>query len=288
MRMKILARSKIMMLGILWAQTAPTVSPSQPQVLISFPKYQVPAFPNFSVVEIPNSSLPAIEFDLIGFPAQLSISTVRVYLNDKPLTPFLKIFRKTDGARILVELEQVPVGSTYLQPDVENLLVLLVADKLGRRYTGRISLIPKSSVVQPQLVTQRLQHSNPVVPPPEPPPTSPKIFWASELPDATTQENLMLHVQILDDYGLRYARIELNNRVIETIVVEAGIPTRKRGDFRRASNLPGSVSGSGKHLVVTIPLRLKKNANIIAVYAENIKGLNGFSKKTIIRHEVKK
>jgi len=79
---------------------------------------------------------------------------------------------------------------------------------------------------------------------------------------------LMLAAVVKDAEGLKRVVIEVNGKDEEEIVLENESPVRKRRGFMSSGKLAGEVTGDARLLRLSVPVKLGKAINVIAVRAE--------------------
>lgn len=271
----------LVLVGVTGAQQ---VSPVGPAIWLSLPAYGEVTFPNFSAVAVPTTEVGALQVIVREARTDLDISSIRVLLNNQPVSAFLTVNPTVLGARVGFDLSRVANPAFKLRPDGDNVLSFEALDRQRNRYFAQFLIRVNPGLARPELLSDvRLPVRRAFEPPPSYLP--PQIRWISPAADVAQTRILLLQAEVSDDYGLREVILEVNGKEIETIVLENGMPVRKRGGFRTAKKLPGTVEGDARRLLIHIPLELKKRINVLAVRAENIRGIYASDGQTVTLSE---
>src|SRR5438309_1559113 len=75
---------------------------AEPRVQLKLAAFPGSAFPNFSVLAIPAASQGALEIWLEDAQGEIKLSSVRVSLNEVPMTPFVTTNALPRGCRTIV------------------------------------------------------------------------------------------------------------------------------------------------------------------------------------------
>jgi hypothetical protein len=253
-----------------------------PAVVLVIPDYAGARFGNFSSILLPNAGPGKLEVILSNAASSITVHSVRMMLNNQPMAVFLATMPMTDGLRTVLDLQRASHPSYRLRPEGENSLTFEAVDQTGNRYFGQFFLRVAPGLSKPELAPAQptvLQKAF------EPPPSHqpPQIQWLPTDQPQVGGRTVWFKAEITDDYGLRAVILEVNGKELESIVLENGSPTRKRGGFRTARSLPGTVQGNGMRLTIEIPVELKKAVNVLAIRAENLRGLYGASSRTLAK-----
>lgn len=256
---------------------------AQPTLTLRFPGFAGASFPSSGAVIVPAALPSPPEIWLEDALAEIQLSTVRVRLNESPMTPFIELNSLPRGLRIRVKIGASLNAAFNLRPDGENLLTVDVADETRVTYAARFYLRVDPKAAMPQSAPSHDTAGATVRAPDRVYP--PVIRLTSDWPKQTTEKLLTLEAEVTDREGLRRIVIEVDGRDVEEIVLENEQPVRKQGGFVARGRLPGEVSGDARRISFAIPVRLTKEVTVVAVRAENTGGIRARADRAI---EVKK
>ncbi len=253
------------------------------EITLKIPGFENAVFSPSHTILVPGARIGALEVWLRNAAAEISLSSIRVHLNEQSVSTFAATNPLPNGVRTILRLDQTLNPALRISPDAENMLVFEAIDQLGNRYKARFFLSVDLSIAAPRVgaASHLVEPTGVVQPPPEY--ETPSFQWDKDLPAETTDELIVLQVTVTDRQGLRRLVIEKNGKDVEEIILENGRPVRKAKGFRVSSKLPGTVEGDGKSLVVSIPTELRKGTNTVVLRAENLVGLRASSDRTIQR-----
>ena len=253
---------------------------AEPLLTVRFPAAQGVAFPNFSSVLVPAAAAGTIEIWLEQALAAPQVSTIRVRLNEVPLTPFVSVNPVPRGVRLVVNLTRTLSPEYRLRPTGENLLAVSLSDEGQVSYQGQFYLIIDETVGAPRLAPSRT--AMPVAPVTGPPQhVAPSVTWISQWPARGTAGTIQLEAEVRDVEGISRIVIEVNGRDVEEVLLQNGLPVRKQNGWIARTKLPGEVSGDSSALRIAIPVKIRKGLNVVAVRAENALGLRSRADRTI-------
>jgi hypothetical protein len=256
------------------------VSHSEPRIVLALPAYGDVTFANFGAVAVPTPEVGLLQVIVSDARAELDISSIRMLLNNQPVSAFLTINPMVLGARVSVDFSRIANPAFKLRADGDNVLSFEALDRQRNRYFAQFLIRVQQDASRPQLLTDiRLPARKAFEPPPSYP--APRIRWISPATDVAQARTTVLEAEVLDEYGLRQVILEVNGKEIETVVLENGMPVRKRGGFRTPKRLPGTVEGDGRRLSISIPVELKKAINVLALRAENVRGMYASDGQTV-------
>jgi len=224
----------------------------------------------------------AVEIWVQGTLGDIEVSSVRVRLNEMPMTPFVSINQLPKGARIIVKIGATMNPDYNLKRDIENLLTFDSSDVGRVSYRGQFYLSRDETASVPRLAPTRVLAPRPVV---EPAPLErpPVVVFTSEWPTRASERVLLLAAEVTDQEGLRRIVVEVNGKDVEEVLLENEQPVRKKNGWIARGALPGTVVGDGKKITLSIPVSLNKEINIVAVRAENQLGLRTRIDRTVQR-----
>ncbi|HXG32046.1 MAG TPA: hypothetical protein VNJ11_01670 [Bryobacteraceae bacterium] len=254
-----------------------------PAIVLLTPDYGDAKFENFSAVTVPADDV-RLEVVLQEARSDIDLATVRLALNGESVLGFVSLNPLPKGLRVILDLSRVTHPIFRLQPERDNALSFEALDAQRNRYVGEFWVRVDRALAQPQLRAQRREATRVEV---EAPPafTAPRIRRIAPDQSTITAQVISFEAEISDDYGLREVVLEVNGKEVETIVFEFGTPVRKRGGFRTARRLPGAVTGDGHRVSISVPVEVKKPINVLAVRAENIKGMFSSDSYTVVRQK---
>ncbi len=263
------------------ATLASATAAAEPTITLKVPPF-APSFANFSSVILPASGYTTLEVILQGSLGEIQASTVRVTLNNMPMTPFVGINMMPGGTRAIIKLG-VSLNPDYtIRRDGESILTFAASDAGAISYRGQFYLTIDPNKTEPELARTtraRAQESGVVAPPQHLPPV---IALKSEWPARTSDRTLALHAEVTDEEGLRRIVIEVNGRDVEEVQLQNERPVRYQGGRIARGATAGEVTGTGTAISLNIPIRLAADRiNVVAVRAENIAGLSTRSDRTV-------
>lgn len=245
---------------------------AEPRVTLKIPGFPDATFANYSAVVLPPHLTAPPEVWIEDALGEIQLSSVRIRLNDMPMAPFLKLNPLPHGVRIIVRIGASLSPEYTLRDSGENLLSVEALDETKVTYQGRFYLVVGPDATAPRAAPARDTARGTTVKAPEQV-YPPEVRLTSEWPKATTERVMTLDAEITDREGLRRVVIEVDGRDVEEIVLENAQPVRKRDGFIPRTQLPGTVTGDARRLVISIPVRLTKDWSVVAVRAENAGGL---------------
>lgn len=258
-----------------------SVQASEPRCILRVPPFPAAEFPNFSAVTLPKQGYQALEILLEQTLEDVQPSTIRVTLNEMPMTPFVAINRMPRGVRVIVKLG-ISLSPDYaLRGEGENVLGFSAVDNSGVTYRGQFFLAIDPKADAPRLSASRARAgATGVEPPPENSP--PRVTITSDWPAVTAQRTLILAAHISDEAGLRRIVLEVNGKDVEEVVFHNERPVRKKNGKIARGALPGEVTGNGRQLGIRVPVTLGSDrVNVVAVRAENVLGLSTRADKAV-------
>lgn len=253
---------------------------AEPTLTVRFPATPGVAFANFSNVLVPAAAAGTIEIWLERALAAPQISTIRVRLNEVPLTPFVSVNPVPRGVRLVLNLGRTLNPEYRLRPTGENLLAVSLSDEGQVSYQGQFYLTIDETVSSPTLAPSRT--AMPVAPVTGPPQhVAPSVTWISQWPARSASSTIQLEAEVRDAEGISRIVIEVNGKDVEEVLLQNGLPVRKQNGWIARTKLPGEVSGDSSTLRIAIPVRIRKGLNVVAVRAENALGLRSRADRTI-------
>jgi hypothetical protein len=263
---------------------ATAASAGAPQIRLKLPAFPGSAFANFSSVALPAVDHGPLELWLEDGLDEVKTATLRVRLNDVPITPFVSINPLPRGVRAVLRLGTSVNPDYKLRPSTENILAFSVEDQAGMKYQGQFYVSLDASLTAPRAVELRARAPVKAV---EAPVQNlpPVIELRSQWPAQTTESILSLEAQVTDAQGLRRVVLEVNGRDTDEIVLENELPVRKHDGFMVARKVAGEVKGDGRSVWFSIPVKLGKDITVVAVRAENVAGLRARADRTIERQK---
>jgi hypothetical protein len=186
------------------------------------------------------------------------------------------------GLKVVVRLGASANPEYNLQPQIENLLTFVVEDKSRMKYQAQFYLTLDAKTTAPMLGAVRREAPVKAVEAPLRR-SPPEVSFKSDWPAQTAQQFLHLMAEVSDAEALRRVVVEVNGKDEEEIVFENEWPVRKHRGFMSGRKVPGEVTGDGKHLTISIPVKLTKEINVVAIRAENSGGLRTRLDRTVER-----
>jgi hypothetical protein len=231
-------------------------------------------------VVLPESGHGNVEIWVEDALAEIQVSTVSVRLNDTPMAAFLTVNRLPRGIRVIVRMGASVNPDFAFQAGRDNRISFSAADSSRVTYRAQFYVTVNSTAT-----TARLADRAPARPPVRevaaPGQVFPPTVTVAEWPVKTGERVLTLEAEVGDREGLRRIVIELNSKAIEEVILENELPVRKQRGFIAKGKLPGSVTGDGRRVVISIPVKLDKPLNTVGVRAENLSGLSGYADRTV-------
>jgi hypothetical protein len=255
---------------------------AEPRIELRVPAFQGSRYDNFSSVALPAQGHGPLELWVENALGEIRSATLRVRLNDVPMTPFVSINTIPRGLRAVVRLGTSVNPDYSLRPNAESVLAMSVEDAAGMRYQGQFYLRAEPGITQPRVLPRREGAPVKAVEPP-PAPAAPVIEIRSKWPERTAESVLDLEVEVTDAEGLKRVVLEVNGRDTDEIVLENEWPVRKHNGFMSARKLPGEVEGDGRRVRFVIPVKLGRDITVVAVRAENTSGLRSREDLTVTR-----
>jgi hypothetical protein len=253
---------------------------AEPRIQLKIPAFDV-GFANFTSVVLPGHDYGGLELWIEDANAEMQLSTVRVTLNEIPMTPFVGINPLPRGVRIIVKLGATLNPEYSLKASGENIIAISAADTSKVTYAGRFYLTLDPDTTAPHAVARARVTQHEVSAPPVRRP--PRVEFMSAWPERTAEDMLTLSAEVSDGEGLRRIVIEVNGNDVEQIDLENERPVRRRDGFSISSKVPGTVTGDGRRVIISVPVKLRKDINIVAVRAENAIGLHTRSDRVVVR-----
>jgi len=255
---------------------------AEPVVSLRVTGFPDATFANFAAIVLPEGGYESLDLRLESALAPIQTSTVRVTLNNMPMTPFVAVNPTPSGVRIIVRLNASLSPDYQIKRAGESILTFDARDVNGTAYRGQfyLTIDPARSQPEPARLTKpRTQQETTIAPPQF---RAPAIQITSNGPERTADRIFWLEAEVTDEEGLRKLVIELNGRDVEEVVLQNERPTRYRDGRLARGGMAGEVSGDGQRVQVRIPITLaKERINVVAVRAENVKGLAARADRTV-------
>lgn len=268
----------------LFLSTAPPLA-AEPRITLKLPGFPGAVFPNFSSVVVP-ANHGTIEIWLEDAVSEVQVSTVRVRLNEMPMTPFVTVNPLPRGVRLLLKQGRSMHPEYRLRPTGENMLSFSGADASKVAYQGQFYLTLDPTLPAPRAAPMRTRApAQEVSAPRETQP--PRISFTSEWPARTAEGTLSLEFEASDSEGLLRVVIEVNGQDLEEIDFQNELPVRKEKGWATAKKLAGEVSGDARRVVVRRPIAVDKDIMVVAVRAENALHLRTRIDRTVERIRIK-
>lgn len=254
---------------------------AEPRIQLKVPSHAGGAFPNFSTVVLPENHGP-VEIWLEDALAEIQVSTIRVMLNESPMTPFVALNPLPRGVRAIVKIGASLNPDYTLRPSGENILAFAATDSGSVTYRAQFYLSLDAQASAPRLASVRSRAPiKEVEAPPQHRP--PRVAFTSEWPSKTSEQFLTLAAEVVDDQGIVRVVLEVNGKDVEEIVLENEWPVRKQKGFVARGRPPGEVTGDGRRLALSIPVKLGKDLTVVALRAENSLGLRTRTDRVVER-----
>jgi hypothetical protein len=255
-----------------------------PRILLKLPAFPGTAFTNFSSVAVPAAEHGPLELWVEDALGEIKTATLRVRLNDLPMTPFVTINPLPRGVRAVVRVGTSVNPEYTLRPNADNILAFSVEDEAGMKYQGQFYLSLEAGLASPRAVEMRARAPVKAVEAPAER-LPPVIEIRSEWPARTADGILTLEAQVTDAEGLKRVVVEVNGKDTDEIVLENEWPVRKHDGFMVSRKVPGEVRGDGRSVWFKVPVKLGKDITVVAVRAENTSGLRARADRTIEREK---
>lgn len=267
----------VVLLGVC---AAPATSTAEPRLFLRTSTFAT-EFPNGSSVVMPAVGYGDLELLVQDALADISVSSVRVMLNQTPMATFLTINRMPRGVRVIVKMGASLNRDFNLRPDAENLITLDASDTSSVGYHAQFYIATSPEATAPVLAAHA--PSRPAVRDVASPTQAvpPKVTFTSAWPERTANRVVLLEADVADIEGLRRIVIEVNSSATEEVVLENEFPVRKQRGFIAKGRLPGSVTGSGRKISIAIPITLEKRLNTVGIRVESLVGLRAYADRTI-------
>jgi hypothetical protein len=264
------------------AAFVPAARAAEPRIELRLPVFPGDGYANFSSLAVPPADHGPLELWVRNALGEIRTATLRVRLNEIPLTPFVTISAVPRGMRAVVRLGTSVNPDYQLRANSENVLSFSVEDAAGVRYQGQFYLTPDAGLSAPKLLPARARAPLKAV---EAPTTAlpPVVEIRSRWPEETAESILTLEAEVTDAEGLRRVILEVNGKDTDEIVLQNEWPVRKHDGFMASRKLPGEVRGDGRRVWLSIPVKLGKDITVVAVRAENTGGLRTRADRTVRR-----
>ena len=229
------------------------------------------AFTSGSVIAAGVETVETLDLVVSGALGDMDANSVSVRLNGNEIVGFARLSRMSDGFRAFLDFKAANHPHFVLKL-AENDLQFLAKDQAGNTYRASWTINADQGPGAPVLSGTQ----------PMPPPlvehklvARPQIRFSSDPPVHTIRRSkraleALVDFEVTDAKGIRSVYIHLNGNELEAIQVRNGFPSRKRGKFRRASELPGTVTGGSNALQIRVPVPLPKAANFVRISASNV------------------
>jgi hypothetical protein len=250
----------------------PAAGAGEPRVELRFAAFGSASFPNFTSVLVP-AEYGRLEIWVQDALGEIDVSTVRVRLNELPMTPFVAVNRLPRGVRLLLKEGLTLNPEHRLRPTGENVLSVFAQDATRTAYQGHFYLSIDPALAAPRAAGMRARAPVREVTAPEQkaPPT---IAFTSEWPKRTDATTLALEAEATDAEGISRLVIEVNGKDTDEVVMQNNIPVRKHAGWMSRGKAPGEITGDSLKLIVKVPIRLEKGLTVVAIRAENSMGLS--------------
>ena len=245
---------------------------SEPSISVALAPEAV--FASGSVIAAGMESVETLDFVVSGPLGELDPNSVSVRFNGNEIVGFAHLSRMSGGFRAYLDFKAANHPHFALRL-AENDLQFLAKDKAGNTYRASWEINVDQGLGAPVLSGTQ----------PMPPPTiqhkavaRPQIRFSSDPPVHTIRRSkrgleALVDFEVTDAKGIRSVYIHLNGNELEAIQVRNGFPSRKRGKFRRVSELPGTVTGGSNVLQIRVPVPLRKAANFVRISTSNVDGV---------------
>ncbi len=276
-------RRDVLIAGAAWALLAGAPAPglAQPRVELRLAAFPGASYPNFASVVVP-AEYGRIEIWIQDALGEVQISTVRVRLNELPMTPFVTVNPLPRGVRLLLK-EGLTLNPEYrLRPSGENILAVTAQDEAKATYQGQFYLTVDPALDAPHEAEMRARLPAKEVGSPEQK-EPPRIAFTSDWPRATTESVLLLEAEATDAEGLSRLVIEVDGKDVDEVVMQNDMPFRKHSGWMSSGKPPGEIGGDSRRLVVRVPVRVRRDITVVAIRAENRMGLRTRIDRTVLK-----
>jgi hypothetical protein len=254
---------------------------AEPRIELRLAAFPGVTFPNFSSVIVP-AEPGRLELWVQDALGEIQVSTVRVRLNELPMTPFVAVNPLPRGVRLLLK-EGLTLNPEYrLRPTGENVVAVFAQDDTKTAYQGQFYVTIDPAATTPRAAPMRTRAPAREVAAPEQK-LPPRVVFTSEWPARTTETLLTLLAEATDAEGISRLVVEVNGSDVDEIVMQNGIPVRKHRGWMTSGKAPGAISGDSFRLAVDVPVKLGKDVNVVAVRVENALGLRARLDRTVVR-----
>lgn len=229
-------------------------------------------FASGSVIDVGMDAVETFDFVVSGSVAAIRPDSVSVRLNGNEIVGFARLSPTASGLRI--SMNRTSLDHPYVAlAQAANDLQLAARDTDGNVYRGRWAI--NATAGAEAAIRAGIQAT--------PPPAielrtvaKPEIRFPGGPPsqrDGSKHEaQAVVHFEVTDARGVRAVFIYVNGREIEAIQMRNGFPSRRRGNFRRSGELPGTVAGGSRALEVEVPVPLPKATNTVTISVRNMDG----------------
>jgi hypothetical protein len=276
-------RREVLIAGAAWALLALAPAPglAEPRVELRLAAFPGASYPNFASVVVP-AQYGRVEIWIQDALGEIQISTVRVRLNELPMTPFVTVNPLPRGVRLLLK-EGLTLNPEYrLRPSGENVLAFAAQDDTKAAYQGQFYLTVDPALEAPREAPMRARPPAREVGSPEQK-EPPRIAFTSEWPKATTETVLILEAEATDAEGLSRLVVEVDGRDVDEVVIQNDLPYRKHAGWMSSGKPPGEIDGDSRRLVVSVPVRVRRDITVVAIRAENRMGLRTRIDRTVLK-----
>ena len=237
-----------------------------------------------TAIEAEPGSVETFELILANSRARVDPDSVHLLLNGIEIVGFARLSRMPSGMRVFVDRTKQNHPFLKLSP-TGNRLEFEAEDDRGNVYRGNWTIQVNPEAFPPVLAAEQPEPVSVLVRKSGGPPeirilADPAV---SRVAGARRKLEAMLHLRVADAAGLKTVFIYVNGKEIEVIQLRNGLPSRRRGKFRRSVTLPGSVAGGSNRLEVKVPVLLPEPVNLIRIVATNVHLLQSVRSVTIAR-----
>ena len=241
-------------------------------------------FSSGTAIEADPGSVETFDIVLENSLARVDSESVSVSLNGMEIVGFARLNRMPSGIRVIVDRTKQNHPFLKLSPQ-ENRLEFKAEDTRGNLYRGTWTIRVNPDAFPPILAAEQPAPAAVLAEKSEVPPeihivTDPTV---SRVPGSRRKRQATLHVRISDAIGLKSVFIYVNGKEIEGIQLRNGLPSRRRGKFRKSFTLPGRVEGGSNQLEVKVPVPLPERVNFIRIVATNVDRLESVRSLTVAR-----